>query len=260
MVLQGTCIGNLGGFGHSMFEYAYLRHRASQVGCTCRVETPADWVGRQVWIEAGRDDVVGNRLYPRPEFDSMHIPGQYDIDLCGFYQRAFHTNGYCNDWLRRLFVLSDEWKELFQEVVGSSNYVACHVRRGDTEKYLSHDYMIIDLESYMIKLYQIGLADCEIRWVCEPGTKLGNSRERWVSDKENPDDPIMGWLPDFLCLMGSRVLLRANSAFSFWAGVLHKGECVFSPRVEGMVGKGKVNFDESNKHRLMSRWDDFTWA
>lgn len=260
MVLQGTCIGNLGGFGHSLFQYAYLKHRALLLGSTCRVETPADWIGRKIWVEAGRDDIVSNKLYSRPAFDSVVLHGQHNLDLCGFYQRSCHTREYTTEWLRELLVLQDEWKALSKEIVGSTDYVACHVRRGDMEKYLSYDYLIIDEESYLSKIDELGLSGCEIRWVCEPGTKLTSNRERWVSDKEDPDDPILSWLPDFLCLIGSRVLLRANSAFSFWAGVLHTGECVFSPRVGNLAGKGKVFFDECNKNRLMSRWDEFNWA
>lgn len=260
MVMQSTCVGRLGGFGHSMFQYAYLRYNTMLLGCDCRVETHADWVGRRVWTVAGTDDVTGSKLYPRPEFDSVIRAGQHNIDLCGFYQRSIHTDGYTTEWLRELFILGKEWEKLNDEIVGSSNYVACHVRRGDMARYLSYDYRIIDVESYEEKIQELGLGDCEIRWVCEPGTYLGSGRQRWVCDKEDADDTILSWLPDFLCLMGSRVLLRANSAFGFWAGVLHTGECVFSPNVGGLVGKGKVTFDENNKNRLMSRWDEFNWA
>ena len=65
-----------------------------------------------------------------------------------------------------------------------------------------------------------------------------------------PED--LSFLPDFYRLVNASVLLRANSTFSFLAGLLNTG-IVLSPRIDGLVG-GKehddVNFEVGNHCRL----------
>ena len=50
---------------------------------------------------------------------------------------------------------------------------------------------------------------------------------------------------DFLILLNSQTLIRSNSTFSYWAGLLGEGK-VFSPNVKGKIGLNKVNFVDNN--------------
>lgn len=100
----------------------------------------------------------------------------------------------------------------------------------------------------------------EIRWVYEKDIPDWPEK-RFKSDLENPDDKIMSWLPDFFTLINSEILIRANSTFSYWAGMFHKGKSIYSPRVNGITGDNQfVKFENNNKCRVQStcfEWDDF---
>jgi hypothetical protein len=69
-----------------------------------------------------------------------------------------------------------------------------------------------------------------------------------------PDD--ISFLPDFYRLMMAPTLLRANSTFSFVAGLLNKG-VVLSPRIDGL--KGGVEHDgvrfEAGNHCKLADFD-----
>jgi hypothetical protein len=257
MRVQCIGLGSLGGWGHSLFQYVFLKHYALVNGLS--PEIPLGWAGRSVLAGAAMDEVIGEELYRRYPFDTLPDQPDTNIDLWGYWQRAEHMAGYDLKCIRDMLRLSDEYTQMYRDIQGMGNYVACHVRRGDIARYQSDLYRIVSVDSYNRALDEFGLSDYEIRWITAPDVKLDGVL-RWRSNHEIPNHSILSWLPDFLCLIGSRVLLRANSAFSFWAGVLHQGEAVYSPCVGGSTGYGDSTFEESNKNRLMSRWEDFAWA
>ena len=65
--------------------------------------------------------------------------------------------------------------------------------------------------------------------------------------------PSIAFLPDFMMLMRAPILLRANSSFSWLAGLLSTGR-VFSPIIDGKAGgrEHDCEFAEGNWPRLSS--------
>jgi hypothetical protein len=111
--------------------------------------------------------------------------------------------GYDLKCIRDMLRLSDEYTQMYRDIQGMGNYVACHVRRGDIARYQSDLYRIVSVDSYNRALDEFGLSDYEIRWITAPDVKLDGVL-RWRSNHEIPNHSILSWLPDFLCLIGSR--------------------------------------------------------
>ena len=113
--------------------------------------------------------------------------------------------------------------------------VLAHRRIGD---YPGAGFPVVSLDSYIKCAVKFGYDPEKIWWITE----------------ENPTDHVMlrgdlGFLPDFIRMMRSKVLLRGNSTFSYWAGVL--GDCkVYSPLIKGRNLAGgreqDVEFIEGN--------------
>ncbi len=72
-------------------------------------------------------------------------------------------------------------------------------------------------------------------------------------DNLRPNDT--SFVNDFLTLMRAKVLFRANSTFSWWAGTLGCGT-VYSPEVNGAVGFVNVPFVRGNHCRLIGTGDE----
>ena len=208
-----------------MFQYAIARAYAERHGAILHVPP---WIGQQIFELPNHQDPI--RL-PNIGFDSFPN-GRVDISLTGYFQYQEAVDMLSRTKLREWFRIQSRWHNLIKYV-----NIAAHLRRGD---YLGiqHIFCIVSEQSYINACRKIGKCPSDIFWVREDAPR-----------KEHV--PVgLEFLPDFLTLVHAKILLRANSTFSWWAGVLSDGE-VYSPLVEDKKGHQDVEFIKGNWPRLI---------
>lgn len=122
MLVTISCLGNYGRFGNQLFQYAYARALAEQLGA--ELHTP-DWIGRELFI--GVDEPI------------MQTKG--DIDLFDYFQNPEHLELLSRKKVRDWFQFKNPPK------VAKHNLIF-NKRRGD---YLTHSdqYPIVSDASYI---------------------------------------------------------------------------------------------------------------
>lgn len=229
-----SSLGTRGRFGNQMFQYALARAYAEAHHCD--LQTPS-WVGQKIFkID---DPPISRQL---PLYNHMSVPpnGQVDVDLFGYFQNVQCLNLMSRSWLKRVFDFREEWKEKLPKE--PSYYIAAHLRRGDYLSKFSRVYCIVSKQSYYAACNKFGFDKSKIVWVSEENPKCSQAVQ----------DPSFSFLTDFMTLVNSDVLLRSNSTFAWWAGVLGNGK-VYSPLVENRVGHQTVEFVEGNWPRLLDQ-------
>jgi hypothetical protein len=93
MRVQCIGLGSLGGWGHSLFQYVFLKHYALVNGLS--PEIPLGWAGRSVLAGAAMDEVIGEELYRRYPFDTLPDQPDTNIDLWGIL-----ATGRTHGWVR----------------------------------------------------------------------------------------------------------------------------------------------------------------
>ncbi len=230
-----TCrnLGGIGRAGNQMFLYAFARGYAEAHGAELRTN---DWIGRRIFANVN-EALVSDENLPQTRIDS-DMPdamdryfGRVDIDLRCYSQHQvylqFYTRKKCREW----FTLKPE----FERYAPKMPFNAAHIRRGDyiDTGSFAHSYAAVSEASYDRAIVEHGIQG--------PVTKIC---EGW---RPPPEDlpKMLSWIPDWLAMRDAPVLLRANSTFSFWAGVLGHGE-VYSPLVHDLVGPQDVPFVKGN--------------
>jgi hypothetical protein len=166
--------------------------------------------------------------------------GEVNVDLFGYFQKAECLSILSRAQLRHWLQIRPEWEAEVQ--FPRMPYVAAHLRRGDYVSRYSSVYCVVSRESYIRACEQFALDVTQLTWVSE----------------ETPHpfpDLQLEFLSDFLILKHAAVLLRSNSTFSFWAGVLSDGR-VFSPIVDGLRGEHDVPFVPGNRPKCVDICDD----
>jgi hypothetical protein len=142
--------------------------------------------------------------------------------------------------LRQWFQVRPEWEAHAR--LPATPYIAAHLRRGDYVSRYSSVYCTVSRDSYIRACEQFALDASLLIWVSEE------------SPRPFPD-PELGFMSDFLTLKHANVLLRSNSTFSFWAGLLSDGH-VFSPVVDGLRGEHDVPFVPGNRPKCVDICDE----
>ena len=122
MLVTISCLGNYGLFGNQLFQYAYARAFAEELGA--ELHTP-DWIGRQLFI--GVDEPI--------------MQNKGDIDLFDYFQNPEHLALLSKKKVK-------EWFRFKNPPKVQKHNVVFHKRRGD---YLTHanQYAIVSDESYI---------------------------------------------------------------------------------------------------------------
>jgi len=121
MLITVSCLGQHGRFGNQLFQYAYARAYAEELGA--ELHTP-DWIGRSLFADV-KEPIMQNKG---------------DVDLFGYFQDPEHLALLSRAKLKK-------WFE-FQNPPQVKKYdLVFHKRRGD---YLNHAdiYAIVSDESY----------------------------------------------------------------------------------------------------------------
>lgn len=226
-------LNSFGRAGNQLFLYAFAKGYARAHGCELQI--PADWWGREVFINANEPAIthrLKSTVIDTDKFQPLgYFFGEKDIDLNVYAQHQIYLDYYTRKQAR-------EWMAMKPEMEGwapkAKTQSVMHVRRGDYVTKFSDRYCLVSDESYTRAINQFNIPG-PVHRVCE----------NW----RRPDDMLnqrgLGWLQDFLFLRDAAYLLRANSSFSVWAGWLGNGK-VYSPVVGRHTGWSDVPFVEGN--------------
>ena len=236
-IVQFSSLGKFGGFGNQLFQYCFARAFAEKYNAV--LEIPEDWIGRKIFKNIDHQG-LSKPIPPCPTIDEIpnldsYLDKNFKVNLNGYFQFEKAYDFLYYEKIRNWLQFKDEWIEMFPK--GGCFYVACHLRRGDYEKY-SNIFCTISEESYLESVSFYGYSPLDIIWV---------SQEKSRINQHCPYD----FLPDFFTLMNAPVLFRSNSTFSVWASIL--GDCItYAPIVEGVIGINKhVYFQYGNWYKTV---------
>lgn len=210
-------LSHLGRWGNQLFGYCYARAFAEKHGLTLQTDP---WIGQKIFQL--NDPPIDPSLTERRDENTIR-DGDKDFIYRSYSQQQkcmIYTRSQIRDWFRLRPEILEKLHGVFFKC--RNDVVVGHRRVGD---YMGYGYPVVSEKSY----YD----------ACD---KLGWPRESFTMvTEENPmmDEQFIGdlaFLPDFVRLMMSPVLLRGNSSFSWWAGALQVSGAVYSPVIEGLRG------------------------
>ena len=216
-----TCAGGFGRFGNAMFQYAVARAYAESIGAELRV---GNWIGRDLFEGVNDKSSEGLNL---PNIQDEKLDGVTDVHLHGYFQREEHVALLSRKKLKEWFKPRPQWVRKGFDLI-------FHKRRGD---YIGNGYYAVVSD----KSYD------------DAAHKFGYDPAKAEVFSDGRDQNLI--YDDFFNLAASRVLFRANSSFSFWAGVLCDG-IVYSPVVEDRTGDIDCEFVKGNYPKLMQMFKD----
>jgi hypothetical protein len=197
-----------------------------------------------------------------PEPYAPHGHAWCHANGCAFHPAVFA--GLSRRHLRALCEFSDEVKSLrcyrrYQEMQGL--YDVAHLRRDDISDAAynrSHvqGYSVVSKDSYLAAFEKFGFSPDEVEWVSDDYTGRWHRgrRQRYRAGWSYPlgseyvPGIVFEWLDDFLRLYFARTIFRANSSFSWWAGLLSPTARVISPvldrrHIYGVDGMDEITVD-----------------
>jgi len=197
-------------------------------------------------------------------------------DLSMMYFKR-HFDLLCTGFLKEeVFQFSDLVKgsEMYQDLEKRKHtFVVIHVRRGDIvdPRYVG-GHSVVTMNSYTKIIDELNIDRSEIIWISDDpsiATKhkwyCKNCDQGWSypsGQHKTDDSTFFDFFPDFLTTHFARIIIRANSSFSWWSAHLSDG-IVYSPKVpdraEKVTGPYWVDckFIQGNApHFMGSRYDD----
>jgi hypothetical protein len=205
----------IGRFGNQCFQYCYARKLA-------------EFEGRELHTNAW----AGQKIF---QFNEPPLDGSEEM-LPEHYRQDEDSLIYTRADARRWFAWRPEIADKLNSVAVPK--LAAHWRRGD---YIDLGYPVVGFSAILSAVVAHGFGQETIGWAREDAPHLHDGFTGELS-----------FVPDLHRLMTAEVLFRANSSFSYWAGVLGNGR-VFSPIIEGLQGgieHDAVPFVEGNWPRL----------
>lgn len=223
--------------GNATMQWLWARGYAQRQGCEFQCEP---WIGQQVWALADAP-ITAKGLPQRSELDLQD--GEVNVCLKGYAQNQkamLYTKAQAQAWLK----LKWDAEQILRPFLKGPQYkVVAHMRRGDFAPY---GYPVVSLASYEACIAKYKL-NSHLSANFETFLLVSEHSPRWSSMLPSN----LSFLPDFLTLLTAKVLLRANSSFSWVAALLSNAE-VYSPVIDGLVG-GKdhdVEFIPGNHPKL----------
>jgi len=236
-----------------MCQYAFARAYAEKHGCMLQTNP---WMGQHVFqindppIDDERPVVVMEEL---EKWD-----GRTDVQIAGWGQHQKHLI-YSRSDARRWFTFRPEVEARLASVPKLD--VAAHLRWGDFIG--AGQFIAITKESYLRACEQYGVDQSKLTFVSEeapivvPEIPVSDDYHTRYADSSVTS---LGFLPDWYALMQAKILFRAPSTFSLWAGILGRHERVFSPDLRGLPWespnrpKMDVPFVEGNHMPITAHW------
>lgn len=212
-----------GRFGNTCVQYAFARAFAEKWMLELCI-AGGEWVGEKIFdISHTHEDTHGLTIEPMNETQlQLQMPMQGyppDFHYRGYAQHQgamIYTKRQAQAWLK----IRPELNAWFSGAYPAIGIIHCHRRVGD---YIGYGYPVVSMASYVQALVQFQFSINEETYVTEEAPFLPRQFS-WAP-----------FLPDFLRLVSTPVLLRGNSTFSWIAGLLSKG-IVLSPVIDGLQG------------------------
>lgn len=202
-------------FGNQLSRYAYARAYAEKIGAELQT-TP--WIGQKIFRLTERPPEAE---YPkRYDMDIEKWDGETAIELTGWglHQKTLlYTRAQAREW----FTFQTRIEEALARV--PHHDLAAHLRHGDFVTMA--DYVAVSRVSYMKACRDFNLPVENLVFVSEDRPAILPVLEQ----------AGMGFLVDFVRLMRAKILLRANSTFSWWSSVLGENQRVFSPKLNEVL-------------------------
>lgn len=208
----------LGRFGNQMFEYAFARGYCEMHDIELHTDP---WVGEQLFeIRHPRCDQL-----VRPRDENTLVIGESNVSYRSYSQRQHCADYYSLRQIRSWFRWRMPVFRNLNRIAPEPDVALAHIRRGD---YAGSGYPLVSDKSYFDAFTDARPYLHRLQRVSEDKPMV------------HPDfTGELAWVPDFFCMSTCQALYRANSSFSFWAGVLgqvHCGTQVFSPIITGKTG------------------------
>lgn len=234
--VQISCLGKLGRFGNSLYQYAFARSYAEKHGAILETN---DWIGRELFKNIN-DPLIKKAL---PRIHKGGIPwGKTGFDFYGYYQSHECLNIMNASKVKEWYTFQDKWIDLFSTEHHST---VAFLRRGDYVTRFKDFFCIVGRQSYEKAFEKFGIDPTTIHWITGENPPC-------------PESESIGaeYLPNFFTLMQAGIFFRANSTFCLWAGFLGEGT-VYSPVVGDLVGEHEVDFVKGNHPRIAGKAVEF---
>lgn len=236
----------MGRFGNTLFEISFLLGYCKKYGFL--PEIPMSWSGFKIFDV---DIPYLNSVLPTYSFDQ--IPdGLNNININGYYQFQEALDFYTIEDIKQWFPIKKIWLDRFNK---KESYIAIHNRRGD---YVSQPTRYCSI------------SDSSFRNIIDHVKQKYTVDEIVILTEENPiidyecESLGIGFLPDFMKMVFSDVLIRSNSTMSWWASVFQRIYnpigITYAPLVEDKVGWSDVDFVCGNWPRLIHEKNFDPWT
>ena len=234
-----------GRFGNQVMQYLFAKAWCTKTSTMLYCEP---WIGERVFqCECWRPTKDMDVCRYVHELDLVHNPGdllrEETVALRCYAQMQdcmIYTAAHARQWLR-----FQPWVESLADTDIFDAKVVCHLRRGD---YAGYGYPVVSKASYVMALQRYGFDLSEVAYLSEETAVCPAG----VSEQ-------LSFIVDFVRMVRAPVLLRANSSFSWVAGLLSKG-LVLSPVMEGALSgvENSVPFVMGNHPRFTTHLDFIT--
>jgi hypothetical protein len=222
-----------------LFAYAHAQRVGAEFVCS-------PWIGEDIFSlpKYGRPTKACEQF---PVFSEMNLCEDYtNIRITAYAQSEKATRLYTREQAREWLQLRLDPHDLLAAFASGPQYrVVGHLRRGDFVGYSG--YPLVSLGSYERCIATFKL-NAHLSANFETFLLVSELCPRYITVLPKH----LSFLPDFMTLVTAPILLRANSSFSWVAGLLNTGR-VFSPiitqRMRGAVDND-CEFVESNHPRL----------
>ena len=226
---------------------------------------------------SSKDNVVFVDFHHDDTSKAKDISMAFD-DLSMMYFKR-HFDLLCPGFLKEeVFQFSDLVKgsEMYQDLEKKKHtFVVIHVRRGDiVAPGYNGGHSVVTMNSYKKIIDELKLDESEIIWISDDPSIVTkhkwyckNCDQGWsypTGQHKTDDSTFFDFFPDFLTTHFARIIIRANSSFSWWSAHLSDG-IVYSPKVpdraDNITGPYWVEckFVQGNApHFMGSRYDDIT--
>lgn len=253
-VIQFSTLGKNGRFGNQMYQYAFVRKYAELT--KSNLETPK-WIGESIFKNVPSNPIKTKglkKVHTKKTYPSECCDLNTNLDFSGQYQCQCHLI-YSREWVRNLYEYNSKTLKMLGNVE-LTDYVAVHVRRGD---YVSlGSYCVVSQESYEELFRQLQISVKDVIWIYDDRDNMHSFKyPRYKCNRYDQLKNHEKMMLDFWYLQNSRILIRSNSTFSVWAGILHRGESVYSPDVGDLRGEHTVQFVKGNCCRCTPSYTDF---
>ena len=253
-----------GGLGNKLFVYAFARAYAERYGFELHVDGCYPHLPWQRIFSGIDHPSIERELPARESFKLEEWEGDGDIMITGYCQHQKNLI-YTRHQVREWFQLKPEMLELVKAVPAME--IIANLRLGEY-CYACNPFIWIDWRAYIDCCGYYGLPTQTLYF------QDGNEHYRipeipiekpWVELTGEERERSIDYLPDLALLMRTKILLRSNSTFAWWAATLGNNQRVFCPDVakvnaaDGIINGHRVQqwvpFVEGNHTPMVTGWE-----